>query len=86
MATLTRKTSVRVRVKNVNGILQNQAPITIKGTTKGIRSISDIGNVDVIDLVDGATLVYNSSTNRYEIRKLPIEKLDGNFNLDDGEF
>lgn len=61
---------------------------TYQVTSSGgsIKSLEDIGDVDELSVVEGATVVYNSSTDKYEIKKLDPDDLDGDFNLDCGEF
>lgn len=78
---------VKIRIKNTSGILQNKAPISIKGALKSsVKKLEDIGDVQSIDLVDGATLVYNQTSAKYEIKKLDADDLDGDIDLDYGEY
>lgn len=76
----------QIKIRQSSGALQSQTPITIKGMVPGIKKLSDIGDVNEVALVDGATLVYNEDTSRYEIKKLDADLLDGDFDLDCGEF
>lgn len=71
------------KITNNNGRLSSAAPITLKNQIQEIRSIEDISDVAEIDVTDGATLVYNSETDKYEVRQLQIEDLGA---IDGGSF
>jgi len=55
----------------------------LKNQIQEIRSIEDIADVAEIDVSDGATLVYNSETDKYEVKQLQIEDLGA---IDGGSF
>lgn len=78
--------NVRVKVKQEDGRIQSTTPISIKGLGQGVKSLDDIGDVEIVELVDGATLVYNEDTQTYQIKKLSIDDLVGELNLDFGTF
>ena len=71
------------KITNNNGRLSSAAPITLKNQIQEIRSIEDIADVSEVDVSDGATLVYNSETDKYEVRQLQIEDLGA---IDGGSF
>jgi hypothetical protein len=71
------------KITNNNGRLSSAAPITLKNQVQEIRSIEDISDVAEVDVTDGATLVYNSETDKYEVRQLQIEDLGA---IDGGSF
>lgn len=71
------------KITNNSGRLSSAAPITLKNQIQEIRSIEDIADVAEIDVSDGATLVYNSETDKYEVRQLQIEDLGA---IDGGSF
>ncbi len=71
------------KITNTNGRLSSAAPITLKNQIQEIRSIEDIADVVETDVTDGATLVYNSETDKYEVRQLQIEDLGA---IDGGSF
>jgi hypothetical protein len=71
------------KITNNNGRLSSAAPITLKNQIQEIRSIEDIADVAEVDVSDGATLVYNSETDKYEVRQLQIEDLGA---IDGGSF
>jgi hypothetical protein len=76
-------TRLVAKITNNNGRLSSAAPITLKNQIQEIRSIEDIADVAEIDVSDGATLVYNSETDKYEVRQLQIEDLGA---IDGGSF
>jgi hypothetical protein len=71
------------KITNNNGRLSSAAPITLKNQIQEIRSIEDIADVAEVDVTDGATLIYNSETDKYEVRQLQIEDLGA---IDGGSF
>ena len=71
------------KITNNSGRLSSAAAITLKNQIQEIRSIEDIADVAEIDVSDGATLVYNSETDKYEVRQLQIEDLGA---IDGGSF
>ena len=70
-------------ITNNNGRLSSAAPITLKNQIQEIRSIEDILDVAEVDVTNGATLVYNSQNDKYEVRQLQIEDLGA---IDGGSF
>ena len=76
-------TRLVAKITNNNGRLSSAAPITLKNQVQEIRSIEDIADVVETDVTDGATLVYNSETDKYEVRQLQIEDLGA---IDGGSF
>lgn len=81
-----RTTSQALKVKTNGGIIQSQTPITLKNQITEITSIEDIRDVAEVDVTAGATLVYNPTNDKYEVRKLDAGDISGTFNLDGGEF
>ena len=76
-------TRLVAKITNNNGRLSSAAPITLKNQVQEIRSIEDIADVAEVDVTDGATLIYNSETDKYEVRQLQIEDLGA---IDGGSF
>ena len=84
-ATISPKASIlAAKIQNNNGRLSSVAPITLKNQIQEIRSIENITDVSVIDVTDGATLIYNSQNDKYEVRQLQVADL--NIDLDGGSF
>lgn len=73
-----------VKVNNSGGTLITSSPITLKNQISELTSIEDIRDVDEIDVVTGATLVYNSYNDKYEIKPLTFNDVQGD--LDGGTF
>jgi hypothetical protein len=71
------------KITNNNGRLSSAAPITLKNQIQEIRSIEDIADVSEVDVSDGATLVYNSQNDKYEVRQLQLGDLGA---IDGGSF
>lgn len=57
-----------VTVDKIGSKILNVKPITIKNQIEEIRSIDDIPKVNTSLRVDGATLIYNSSTGEYDVK------------------
>ena len=73
------------KINNTSGKISTTAPITLKNQVTEIRSIEDIRDVDEVNVANGATLVYNSSNDKYEVRPLQQEDFE-TLNLDGGSF
>lgn len=80
---MTNITRLVAKITNNSGRLSTAAPITLKNQIQEIRSIEDFADVTEVDVSNGATLVYNSQNDKYEIRQLQIEDLGA---LDGGSF
>lgn len=72
-AKITKITGVQAKVTNNASVLSTVAPLTLKNQIQEIRSIEDIGDVDDINVATGSTLVYNSTTDKYEIKMLDLD-------------
>jgi hypothetical protein len=82
-ASIIKNTALKAKVTNTDGRLSIATPITLKNQIQEIRSIEDFGDVDEINVTNGASLVYNSTSSRYEIRPFELGDLG---NIDLGEF
>ena len=76
-------TRLIAKITNNAGRLSSAAPITLKNQIQEIRSIEDILDVAEVDVSNGATLVYNSQNDKYEIKQLQIGDLGA---IDGGSF
>lgn len=83
-AVIAQVTRQNVKVNNLGGTLTTSSPITLKNQITEITSIENIADVDEIDVTDGATLIYNSSRDKYEIKPLSFNDLSGD--IDGGLF
>ena len=82
-AKINRTTSLVATVTVDQDRLSTTTPITLKNQVQEIRSIEDIADVDEINVVTGATLIYNSTNDKYEVRPLDIQELGA---IDGGTF
>ena len=82
-AKINQTTRFVAKVETSGDRLSTTTPITLKNQVQEIRSIEDIGDVDEINVVTGATLVYNSVNDKYEVRPLDLEEFGA---IDGGTF
>lgn len=73
-----------IRINNNNGSLNSTSPVVLKNQITQLRSIEDIGDVSEVEVVDGATLVYNAALDKYEVKPLDLTTLIAE--LDGGTF
>jgi hypothetical protein len=83
-AAIKRNQTISVAATPSGGLVQS-APITLKNSIQEntINTIEAIGDVDEVNVTDGATLIYNSVTDKYEIKLLSSESISG---IDGGTF
>jgi hypothetical protein len=83
-ATITGRISNNVvTVAKAGGALSAAAPgVSLKNQVNEIRSIEDIADVVRTNPVNGATLVYNASLDKYEVKPIDL----GATGLDGGTF
>lgn len=77
-----RSPTVGVRVSNT-GVIQTTTPVTIQ-TSTSVNRLDTLQDVNASNEVNGATLIYNSNTDTYEVRKLTTN--DITVDLDGGTF
>ena len=82
-ARIVQNTNMVARVTTSGDSLAASKPVTLKNQISEIRSIEDFGDVNEVNVVTGATLVYNATNDKYEIRPLEIEELGS---IDGGTF
>jgi hypothetical protein len=75
------KKSIRVTANTTGEVIQTSTPVTLKNTT----TLSNASRLDQLADVlepaspeDGSTLIYNASTDRYEVKR--ITEVQGNLN------
>jgi hypothetical protein len=83
-AKIASATKQRVTVNNLGGILTGISPITLKNQVVEITSLESIANVQDVEKITGATLVYNESDQAYEVKPLDFDNLSGS--VDCGDF
>jgi hypothetical protein len=88
---MTLKATVSPRVTNQtvvlnqkNGILTTVAGVTLKNQISELSSIEQINDVTGVNVTNGATLVYNSTNDKYEVKPLEFSSISGS--LDGGTF
>ena len=85
MSDLTYNNTVyNIKVNSVDGILQPTTPITLKNQALQITNLEDISDVEVVNRVEGATAVYNASTDKYDIKPLDAAFITGT--IDGGSY
>lgn len=82
-ARIIQNTNMVARVTTTGDSLAASKPVTLKNQISEIRSIEDFGDVEEVNVVTGATLVYNATNDKYEVRPLEIEDLGA---IDGGSF
>lgn len=79
------ETKITARVNNNQGVL-NPTSIAVKNQFREyqINSIEDLPDVDEVNVTDGAMLIYNQATDKYEVKALTQQFIVGS--IDGGEF
>jgi phosphoribosylformylglycinamidine (FGAM) synthase PurS component len=79
------ESKITVKINNKSPIL-NPTTLTIKNQLREyqINSIQDLPDVDEVTVNSGSTIVFNSATNKYEVKPLDTTNLIGI--IDGGEF
>lgn len=72
-------TGQTIKVSQQNQVLTNQAPVTLRNTAADYNAIDRLTDVVLTEREDGSTLVYNASTDKYEVKPVAaaITGLDG---------
>jgi hypothetical protein len=84
---VARKRNVQVSANATAGIIDTSVPVTIKNNpsiTSGISRLDKLTDVVANNESNGATLVYDASTDKYIVQKLDISNVIGD--LDGGTF
>jgi hypothetical protein len=71
--------NIRVSL-NTDGSFSSNKPITLRDTRADYNAIDKLTDVDTTTKANNTTLVYNSVTNRYELKQLDtnqITSIDG---------
>jgi hypothetical protein len=68
-----------IRVTQQNQVLSTQAPVTLRNTAADYNAIDRLTDVELSQRENGSTLVYNASTDKYEVKPITaaITGLDG---------
>lgn len=68
-----------VKVTQQNQVLSSQAPVTLRNSAADYNAIDRLTDVELSARENGSTLVYNASTDKYEVKPITaaITGLDG---------
>lgn len=68
-----------VKVSLQNQVLTSYAPVSLRNTQSDYNELDKLTDVDITGRGDGATLVYNAATDRYELKTIAqaLPSLDG---------
>lgn len=80
------ESKITIKVSKTGSGLINPKSLTIKNQLREyqINSIQDLPDVDEVAVNSGSTIVFNSVTNKYEVKPLDTTNLIGI--IDGGEF
>lgn len=72
-------TGTKIRVNIQGQTLTTQAPVTLRNTASDYNAIDRLTDVEITQRADGSTLVYNATTDKYEVKPLAaaLTELDG---------
>lgn len=76
----SRVSSATIKVTTNGGVIQPSASsVSLRNQVQELRSIEDLPDVSEVNVTDGATLIYNSATDKYEVRPYDFtsSSLDG---------
>lgn len=75
-----------INVNTASTVIDSNNPVTLKNfqTISGVSRIDRLSDVDASTEANGATLVYDSTNDKYVVKKLDLSEVTGN--LDGGEF
>jgi hypothetical protein len=85
---VARKRTVQVSTNATAGIIDTTTPVTLKNIPLGVgvNRLDKLTDVDASFETDNATLVYNSILDKYIVKKLEFNDLDGDIEVDGGTF
>ena len=71
-----------VKVKQIGGTITTSTPITLRNMGADYNSIDRLTDVDLVSRANNSTLIYNSITDKYEVKPLDsniitITSIDG---------
>lgn len=78
---VTSKGNITIKVRKEDGRITVTDPVTVKNSIAQVPKIADIGDVEVINLVNGAILQYNANNQTYEVRPpddLVLDQINAN--------
>lgn len=83
--TVNKETKLTIKINNKSPVL-NPTTLTVKNQFREyqINSIEDLPDVDEVNVTDGALLIYNQATDKYEVKEFTQQFIVGP--IDGGEF
>lgn len=84
---VSRKRNVKVSTNATAGVIDTTIPVTLKNTpiiSSGIDTIDELRDVGLSQRSDGSTLIYDNTTDTYQVKHLDFGYIDGD--LDGGVF
>ena len=84
---VSRKRNVKVSSNATAGVIDTSIPVTLKNTpiiSSGIDTIDELRDVGLSQRTDGSTLIYDNTTDTYQVKHLDFENIVGD--LDGGVF
>jgi 4-hydroxyphenylpyruvate dioxygenase-like putative hemolysin len=85
---VAKKRIIQVSTNDTAGIIDSNNPVTLKQTSTisstGVSRLDHLKDVNPSGEVDGATLVYDSINDTYNVKKLDLANITGD--LDGGTF
>ena len=85
---VARKRTIQVSTNTTAGVIDTTTPVTLKNAPVlnigGATRLDHLQDVNPSGEANGATLIYNSSTDTYVVQKMNFTDIDGD--LDGGTF
>lgn len=70
----------KVVVNNLGGVLTAASPFTIKneiGENIAIAAVDQLVDLSIVDKSNGAIIIWNADTNKYEVKPLTFQSVSG---------
>lgn len=85
---VSRKRSVQVSTNATAGIIDTSTPVVLKNapTLAAATRLDRLEDVEATGEANGATLVYDSSTDKYVVKQIEFDEIAGVLDLDGGTF
>jgi len=82
---VSRKRTIQISANATAGIIDTNTPVVLKNNLiSGANRLDDLNDVSANNEIDGATLVYDASNDKYIVKVLDLSNVSGV--LDGGTF
>ena len=82
---VSRKRTIQISANATSGIIDTNTPVVLKNNLiSGPNRLDDLNDVNANNEIDGATLVYDASNDKYIVKVLDLSNVSGV--LDGGTF